>query len=384
MRIGFFTDTFFPNVDGVVTSIQNERSFLSSRGHDVFVFSAGSKSDAAQAADEHVFFFRSISFPPYPMYKLALFPYLGAVSRAREKRLDVVHCHAITSMGLAARRVAGQLDLPLVGTFHTMISDAAQYVTKNQWVKSRTSKVVWRGISLFYKPFDVVTAPSQVTADLLVKHGVRNVTVVPNGLDVHRFSPARDSQVVRTLLELDDDEAMVLVAGRLGFEKNVDVVIQAAKNVLEEKKARFVVTGDGPAKASLLALAKKCGIRDAFEFEGFVNSKALPYYYAAADVLVSASAFETQGLSILEAMAAGCPAVGANALAIPEAIDDGKTGFLFEPFNAGDCAEKILSVLDADSRQKSKWSKAARKKAESYSIERTGQKLLDVYEGVLR
>ncbi|MBI4361004.1 glycosyltransferase [Candidatus Micrarchaeota archaeon] len=383
MRIGFFTDTFLPNIDGVVTSIQNARGFLTRHGHDVYVFSAGSKSDAAQNADENVFFFRSIAFPPYPMYKLALFPYLGAVSKAREKKLDVVHCHAITSMGLAARRVAGQLDLPLVGTFHTMITDATQYVTRNQWIKSRASKVVWRGISLFYKPFDAVTAPSQVTADLLEKHGVARVRVVPNGVDVHRFSPDLDSRVVRSLLGLEDDEAMVLVAGRLGFEKNVDVVIQAAQRVLKKRKARFVVTGDGPARPSLQALAKKAGVRDAFEFEGFVNSKALPYYYAAADVLVSASAFETQGLSILEAMAAGCPAVGANALAIPEAIADGRNGFLFEPFNASDCADKVLAVLDADSRQSSNLSRAARRTAEGYSLEKTGGEWLDVYESVM-
>lgn len=383
MRIGFFTDTFLPNVDGVVTSIQNARFFLSRHGHRVYVFSAGSQSDAAQNADANVFFFRSIAFPPYPMYKLALFPYIGAVSKAREKKLDVVHCHAITSMGLAARRVAGQLGVPLVGTFHTMISDATQYVSKNQWVKSRASKVVWRGISLFYKPFDVVTAPSRVTAELLAKHGVSNVSVVPNGVDTQRFSPDLDASVVRKLLGLDDDESLVLVAGRLGFEKNVDVVVQAAARVLKKKKARFVVTGEGPAKASLLALAKKMGVRDAFEFEGFVNAKALPYYYAAADVLVSASAFETQGLSILEAMAAGCPVVGADALAIPEAVEDGKNGFLFEPFNAADCADRVLDVLDADSRQKNNWSNAARKKAEMYSLEKTGKKLLDVYDSTL-
>ncbi len=383
MRVGFFTDTFLPNIDGVVTSILDYRAFLRSRGHDVYVFSAGSQSDLRQNDDASVYFFRSVTFPPYPQYKLALFPYIGASRAAKQADLDLVHSHAITSMGLAARRASGQLKVPLVGTFHTMVSDVTRYVTKNEWVKKSASKMLWRAVSLFYRPFNVVTAPSHVTASLLEAHGVKNVQVVPNGIDLERFRSDLDSGVVKSLLSIGDDEDVVLVAGRLGFEKNVDVVVRAAKKILQTRKARFVVTGDGPARKSLEALAVSEGVRHAFEFEGFVNKKALPHYFAAADVLVTASGFETQGLSVLEAMACATPVVAANALALPEAVDDGKNGFLFEPFDEADLAEKVVGVLSAGKNQKHKWSRAARKKAEQYDLQKTGQKLLDVYESVL-
>ncbi|MBI5226225.1 glycosyltransferase [Candidatus Micrarchaeota archaeon] len=380
LGVAFFTDTYLPNVDGVVTSLLNTRAYLEAHGHAVYVFSAGSQSDARQNLDPHVTFFRSLTFPPYPQYKLALFPYWTATQAVKRHPVDLIHSHAITSMGLAARHVASQLHKPLVGTFHTMVTDGAQYLTKNEWLKKQSSRVLWRAIALYYRGFDVVTAPSEATADLLKQNGVPDVRVMPNGVDLQRFRPDLDRQLVRQLLGIAPDEQMILVAGRLGYEKNVDVVIKSAKSVLKTHKVRFVITGDGPARPFYEQLAAAQGVRKVFEFEGFVNRKALPYYYAAADGVVSASAFETQGLSLLEAMACGTPCVGADALAIPETIDDGKNGFLFKSFDSHDCAEKIGDLLNQGTREKSAFRKAARCKAEGYSLEKTGQKTLELYE----
>jgi len=380
MRIAYFTDTYLPNVDGVVTSIVNTRSRLQEKGHEVFVFTPGSDADKKLNTDPRVFFFRSVALPQYPQYKLALFPYIGAVQSARKVRPDLIHSHAITSMGLAARSTAWQLKVPIVGTFHTMITDGTQYLTKNEWVKRNASKVLWRGISLFYRGFDVVCAPSHATAELLRHHGVQHVRVLPNGVDTARYHAGLDRAVVRKLLGISPDESVVIVAGRLGYEKNVDVVIKAAKSVLKKRKVRFIVTGDGPARGFYEQLAVSQGVRKSFEFEGFVNSKALPHYYAAADLLVSASAFETQGLSVLEAMACGTPAVVADALALPEAVEDGKSGLLFKPFDAQDCAAKILQALDHGAAKKAAWRKAARKRAESFSLDEAADKTLALYE----
>ncbi len=252
--------------------------------------------------------------------------------------------------------------------------EAAAYIKKN------ASKVLWRGISLFYRGFDAVCAPSHATAELLRHHGVKHVRVLPNGVDTRRYSPTLDRTVVRRLLGIQPDESIVLVAGRLGYEKNVDVVVKAAKSVLKKRKVRFIVTGEGPARGFYEQLAVSQGVRKSFEFEGFVNSKALPYYYAAADVLVSASAFETQGLSVLEAMACGTPAVVADALALPEAVDDGKNGLHFRPFDAHDCSDKILAALNQSPAKKASWRNAARKKAEKFSLDESADKTLALYE----
>jgi len=380
MRLAYFTDTYLPNVDGVVTSIVNTRARLQQSGHEVFVFTPGSQADKKLNTDPRVLYFRSVAFPQYPQYKLALFPFLSAVSAARKVQPDLVHSHAITSMGLAARNTAWQLKKPIVGTFHTMITDSTQYLTKNEWVKKAASNVMWRGIALFYRGFNAVAAPSHATADLLLEHGVPDVRVLPNGVDTARLNPGLDRMLVRTLLGIQPDESMVLIAGRLGYEKNVDVVIKAARRVLKHRKVRFVVTGDGPARGFYEQMAVSQGVRKSFEFEGFVNSKALPYYYAAADLLVTASAFETQGLSVLEAMACGTPCVGADALAIPEAIQDGRNGLLFKSFDANACAEKIMDALDQDARHNAAWRKAARKTAERFSLDKTAEKTLALYE----
>ena len=102
VNVGFFTDTYLPNIDGVVTSMLNYRGELEKRGHKVFVFSSGDRKARMENEDKRVFFFRSAKFPLYPQYKIALFPYSSASEIAKEKKLDLVDCQALASMGLAA------------------------------------------------------------------------------------------------------------------------------------------------------------------------------------------------------------------------------------------------------------------------------------------
>lgn len=382
MKIAYFTDTYLPNVDGVVNSILEMRKQLERKGNEVYVFTSGSSTDRARNTDPHVFYFRSIPFPPYPQYKLALFPYIDAAAKARKNGVELVHSHAIASMGMAARRTASVLDTPLVGTFHTFIASPSitDYLTKSRWVKKVTSRVMWKAISLFYKPFDVVTAPSHVVTGMLKEHAVPHVTTIPNGIDAAFYSPKRNAK--EKLFGLGK-EKIVLVAGRLGWEKNVNVVIKSARHVLKEENARFIVTGEGPAKKHYEMLAEKEGVSSVFEFTGFVPKNLLPYYYSAADCVVSASTFETQGLALMEAQSCGTPCVGANALAIPETINDRKTGYLFEPFNEEDCAEKILSAITMPAKKRKAMQQNARKKALLFSTEKMATKMLNLYESLV-
>lgn len=380
MRIAFFTDTYLPNIDGVVTSIVSFKNELEKRGNRVYIHSSGTGQDEKSNLDPSVFYYPSVKFPPYPQYKLAVFPFTQAKRRVFESEAELVHCHAIASMGLSAIKTAGDLDLPLVGTFHTMVPIATQYMARTELGRKVATAVAWKAVKLFYTPFDLVTTPSKATAKLLEENGLPRVHAVPNGIDLHRFNPGLDKRKIRKKLEIKDTEKMVIVTGRLALEKNVDVVIKAIKLVESEIPVKLVVTGKGPAQQKCEKLVKDLGLRDQVVFTGFVPSQDVPFYCRAADCFATASNFETQGLALLEAMACGVPAVGANSLAIPESIDDGKNGFLFEPFDAEDCAEKILDVLEADGKEYERLCANARKKAEEFSIEKCTDRLLKAYE----
>ncbi|MFH0835971.1 MAG: glycosyltransferase [Candidatus Micrarchaeota archaeon] len=380
MKIAFFSDTYLPNVDGVVTSMTTFKKALEEKNHEVFVYCSGSRKDKKQNKDARVIYYESIKFPPYPQYKLAVFPYASAKKSVEEKKIELIHCHAIASMGLSAMKTAHDLSLPLVGTFHTMIPIATGYVAKTEIGKKLAAAIAWKAVQTFYTPFNVVTTPSHVIAGLLEEHGVKNVVTVPNGIDLNKFNPRLSRQKIRGKLGLGDEEKLIMVAGRMGLEKNIDVIIKSMKQVRKQANAKLLITGDGPARPGCEKLAKELGLANKVIFEGFVPGEDLPYYYRAADCFVTASTFETQGLALLEAMACGVPGVGANSLAIPESIDDGINGFLFEPFNELECAEKITRVLSASEKEAQKMRGEARKKAEQFSVDNCTEKLLKAYE----
>ena len=387
LSIGFFTDTYLPNVDGVVNSMISFRGELERRGNQVHIYSSGDGNAAKKNRDHGVHYYDSFSFPLYPQYKVAYFPF-AAKNDAAGDNLDIIHCHAMASMGLAAMQASKDLGLPLVGTFHTLLPQAAAAYARSAWTKRLAWRVTWRAIRLFYRPFQTVTAPTQVIRALLQEHGVRNAVVVPNGVDTKKFRPGIGGAAVagvRKKLGVKPGEKMVLVAGRLSFEKNVDVLLEAARLMKEGGKQdfKFVITGDGPARALYEKAAREKKVADIVRFTGFVPGKDVPSYYSACDLLATASTFETQGLAVLEAMACGKPAVAANAMALPETVMDGCNGFLFAPFDAEECAEKMACVLSMPKKESAKLGRNARKTAEEYSVQRCTDRLLEVYAKAL-
>jgi len=383
MRVGFFSDTYYPNVDGVVTAMMTYRRELERRGDKVYIFAA--KPSGADTSDKSVFFYDSVAFPPYPQYRLAIFPYM-LTSKARRAKLDLVHSHAITTMGLASIKAARDLKVPLVGTFHTMVPIAAKYYTrKNPVARFLADKLLWGSIKTFYSPFQLVTAPTKVICDILEAQGIEKTFRVPNGVDTARFSPKVDPTPVRKILGIKPGEKVIMSAGRVSLEKEIPVIVRACKQLEEDgEDFRLVITGDGPAFKSVKKLVSELGLSDRTVMPGFCRPYELPFYYAAADVYVTASTFETQGLAMLEAMSCGKPVVGANSLAIPETVKDNYNGYLFDPHNHFDCATKISKVINASPARRAALSKAARRTAEGLSIEKSTDRLLEAYSLVMK
>jgi glycosyltransferase involved in cell wall biosynthesis len=382
LKVAFFTDTYLPNVDGVVNAMISYKHELEKRGDSVYIFTSGTDADEKEFGNKQTFYFESLIFPPYPQYKVAVFPF-NSIRYARKARVHLIHSHAIASMGVAAIASAKTLNLPLVGTFHTMLPKTSFVLTKNSFGRKIFSQFAWSAIERFYSPFDLVTAPSKTIVKLLNKNGIQNTAVAPNGVDIKKFAPVYDPKIVRALLGIKPHEKILLTAGRLSDEKNVDVLLKAFVKVIKEKDAKFIIQGDGPAKAKLQKLTKKLHLEKDVIFTGFVKSYEVPFFYCAADAFATASTFETQGLALLESMACQKVCIGANSLAIPELLDNGRNGYLFKPFDEADCTEKILTALILKDGKKNRIEENARKTALQFSIEKSTDKLLAAYEKVL-
>lgn len=378
MRIAFYTDTYLPNRDGVVTSILNFRKELERRGHEVFIFASGTKKQKMENKDPKVFFYRGIPFKPYPQYKIALFPFLSSRT-VRKLDIDIVHSHGIATMGWAAQRAARSLKVPYIATLHTLIPLATHYLVKGERTKRVVTTIAWKYLKIYFNNCDAPTAPSRTIKEVMEAHGIKETYVLPNGIDFKKFSRSSDGKEVRRWWGLED-KRVILHLGRLVLEKNLDVLIRAALFILEEEPdTRFLIVGKGPAAHHYMKMTKEMGVDRYFIFTGFVEDRYVPQYYAAADVVIIPSKFETQGLVTLEAMAAGRKVVGANYLATKEIISDGVNGFLFNPDDPEDCAEKVIKALKADKGM----TEAARKKASEYSVERCTDRLIRFYEEMM-
>lgn len=373
MRIAFFTDTYHPNHDGVVRAIDDFKAELTRRGDSVFVVSSGTLGDRRVNTNRDVQYHTSLRLPPYPQYKVALFPYPRSLVACQRRRIELVHSHGLGPMGVASVTTAKALRLPLVGTFHTLLPQGVRNYTKRPRVADFLERSTWRALSLFYKPFDVVTAPSKVMCELLDEHGVEGARVVPNAVDSAKFKPSAS----RSWLEKKTGRKgpFVLSLGRVSHEKNIPLVIDAFAEARRELGGgTLVVAGGGPQLAELKALKPSNVV-----FTGFVEERDLAKYYSAADAFVSASTFETQGLALLEAMACGTPVAGADSLAIPEVVKTGKNGYLFEANEIGACAEAIVKAASA----KKKLSSACRATALKYSVGKCTDELVKAYAKAL-
>ena len=379
--IAFYTDSYFPAVDGVVTSIMNFKKGLEKRGHKVYIFASVDPDVKGKYSKEDVFLYDGIEFKPYPQYSVAFFPY-NAVLKGLEVKPDLIHAHTPFFMGFAGLVASKLGKAPLVGSFHTMINDKAlinDYYPKNKALKEFTAKYIWGYTKFFYRRCNMTITPSNRIGSMLRKYKVPNVKTVPNSIDLSVFNARVKKGSFREDLKIREDESMILYLGRISREKKLETMIRAAAKLSKKKNIKFVIGGSGPALVYYQNMVKRLNVEKEVKFIGFVDQKKLPSLYASADAVCMPSTFETQGIVALEAMAVGRPVVGADSMALSDIIKNGING---EKFQAGDyigCAQKIEKVLNNSERYKI----GTINTASEFSIENITDRLLDAYRLVL-
>ncbi|MCK5547684.1 MAG: glycosyltransferase [Thermoplasmata archaeon] len=378
MKVAMFTDTYLPNVDGVVTSILSIRRGLKDEGHEVMIFAP---EDERGPEEKNTVYCKAKEFKMYPGYKMAsILP--------REKKImkdfnpDLIHAHGIAGMCIKSLWFAKDLDVPAILTFHTMVTDAIELYSPLSLKSDFLKRLIKIYLRTAIQRYDAVIVPgSSILGEIEeIAPKMRGVEVVHTGVDTGRFRPDIDCSDILDKWNLRGKDVLLTV-GRISEEKNLEVLIEALPHVKKEMpNVKLLVVGDGPAIPKYKGLVGSMGLDNDVIFTGYVDDEDLPKYYCCCGIFATASTFETQGLVILEALASGKLVVGPDYRAVPEFVIDGKTGYLFEPNGVTSCARAVLKGFkSADTIGKN-----AKDLAEKHSIESSTKKLIGVYERVLK
>ena len=379
MKIAMFTDSYYPAVDGVVTSLSTVSRELERIGHEVFIF-APEPPNGEKVQDitkGGTFYFRSFRFKHYPQYRSAFLP-SNKNRILRKLGVDLIHTHGMTFMGVKGLSAGRHFGVPVATTYHTMMHEAANIYNPLPLPRSTMVSLTVRYVRLFLNRLDAVVVPTRPILEELVRMAPRMpyTAVIPTGVDTNRFRPGNVNSPIREQYGIDDSP-LILYVGRVAFEKNIDSILRNLHRV-SDSSAKLMIVGEGPARRHIEQLVHSLGLQDRVIFTGFIPDSQLVDYYSASDVFISASKFETQGLSMLEAMSCGKPVVSINYRAVTDYIVDGENGFLYNEFS-DNMAETIDRALSSDASIR----KNARRTAERYSKERTSRSLSELYSKIL-
>ncbi|QKY19550.1 glycosyltransferase [Halolamina sp. CBA1230] len=364
--VAAFTDTYLPTVNGVTYTVQSWRDRWQARGGRMEVVYPDAPEYEPEP-DEHPV--RSLPLPIYAGYRLGAPRVPDTVTD-----VDVVHAHTPFAIGLAGLRLAQKRELPLVASFHTPTSEYAAYLSSWGPVKKPTAALSRRYESWFLNKADAVVVPSESTGEYVATElGVDSPEVVPNGVDTERFRPV-DPTAFRERHDLPTDRTLVGYTGRHGHEKSLPAIIAACDRL--DREVTVVFGGDGPARAELEEAARKLNV-DA-RFLGFLDREELPAFYAGLDAFLFPSPVETQGLVALEAFACGTPVVGVDSGALSDTVDEGVTGYHFEPDDVDGFADAIARTLDERERLREN----CLDRRASISVEHAVDRLTEIYAAV--
>ena len=384
MRIGIFTETWAPYISGLVTSEVMLKNALEKLGHTVYVVTANLQDFKYDYNEkERILKIPGVPTGIYDSRLTSVYP-IKAVKMIKEWDLDVIHSQTEFSIGTFARVLGKQLDIPIVHTYHTMYEDYVYYITKGHF--DGASKKLVEYLTKFYcdKTIQELIVPTRKTYDLFKEKYKydRNVHIIPTGIEIDRFYKEKialdRANKLKSQLNITTKDTVLLFVGRIASEKNIKFLLDAHVDILKKhKNAKLLIVGDGPDLEEYKNLVVKYKIQNNVIFTGKVPWDDIPVYYNISDIFVTASHTETQGLTVVEAMAASLPVIALNDEAFRNTVVDGLTGELFN--NKKEYINKINSLI-GDINKINNMGNQGRINSEAYSSKYFAERVLDVYE----
>ena len=341
MNIGIFTDSYFPQLSGVATSIKTLKDALEKQGHNVFIFTTTDPHIKKGAVEANIFRFSSVPFISFTDRRVAFRGFFEATKVAREVKLDIVHTQTEFALGMIGKYVAHQLKIPAIHTYHTMYEDYLHYVLNGHLLRPYHVK---QFTNVYLKNMDGVIAPSKRVEALLKRYRVDiPMRVIPTGVDVNSLNKAANNDM-RQELGIPADAPVLLTLSRVAEEKKIDRILNAMPEIIDEfPETRLVIAGDGPDMEVLQEQVERLTLEDNVIFTGDVPHDDVGSYYKMADLFVSASDTETQGLTYIEALASGTKCVVYDTDYTEHVFDDDELGKVFN--GPGEMLSEILFYL---------------------------------------
>ena len=347
MRILMVSDVYFPRVNGVSTSIETFRRTLAAQGIEVRLVVPRYGDEAEESGVVRV---AGRPIPGDREDRLVGWRAMQRAVLAAAQDCDLIHIQTPFIAHYAGLKAARKLGLPVVATYHTLFEEYLQHYAPflpASWLKGQARAFSRRQCNAL----DAVVVPSTAMRQRLEAYGVTTpLHVLPTGLPLAQFARG-DGPAFRARHGIPVGQPVALFVGRVAHEKNIGFLLEA---LLHARRLRpevlLVVAGEGPAMADLQAQVRALGLHGAVRFIGYLDrQRELPDCYAAADVFVFASRTETQGLVLLEAMAAGLPVIALAEMGTIDILAPGRGAFCppAEPKGFGEMLGHFLNRSEA-------------------------------------
>ena len=325
MKILITTDTYRPTINGVVTSIESLKKALDRLGHDVRILTFSDSFNSKQEGD--IYYMGSLGAGKfYPDARMNKLFYNRFYEDIMDWKPDIVHSQTEFTMFIQAKKIAKDLDIPLLHTYHTVYEDYTHYFSLNKKIGKELAKQFTKQI---IKTTDGVVVPTNKIYNLLTEYNIHeDIYVASTGINVRKLSECDDFDI-RSGYKIPEDKHIVLFLGRIGKEKNITEILQYLENI-DRDDIVFIIAGAGPFLSELKDICSNSKIRDRLIFTGMIDSSKVGNFYSKADVFVSASTSETQGLTFIESMACSTPIICRHDDCLDGVLIEGKTGFGYD------------------------------------------------------
>lgn len=378
MKILITSDTYVPMVNGVVTSILNLKEQLENLGHEVRVLALS--PDFTSKFENGVYYIRSFSLNIYPGVRAANPRTHCFMDEIISWKPDIIHTQCEFFTMHFAQKIAKELQIPIVHTYHTMYDHYADYLIPGRRDKTAiVSKVLQRVL----KNLDTIIAPTQKAKLSLENYHIPSpIVVIPTGINLSRFQQTlseEEREHLKNRLHIPQGKHILVTVGRLGKEKNIEEILQFLSRLKREDWV-FLIIGDGPYKPELEEMTKQLNLQDNVIFAGMVPAENTWKYYQLGDLFVSASISETQGLTYVEALASGIPLVCRKDSCLEGVLEPGYNGFWYT--EEAEFAEEIQKILDAENREL--FAAQARESSQKFSKENFGLAVEHLYQDLLK
>lgn len=329
LRIGQFSESFFPIVDGVGRVVFNYASKLADKGHECYVITPMTDMGYRGKFPFEIVDYNSITVPRTPQYRMGL----ATLDKHYKERVemidfDIIHAHTPFTAGMEAIRLSKKHKSPIIGTFHSKYYEDFYKATGAELIANLGVKYVVK----FYEKCDQVWTVSKNSAETLREYGYGgDITIIENGTALSEPQP-EDERAVREMFGLTEEEPILLYVGQLDWKKNIIKILEASKYLLREgMDFRLVMAGQGSDRDDILQKACEMGLGGIIIFTGHIaDMSLLNGLYQCADLLVLPSTYDTSSLVMREAAAMYTPCVVVGQSAPSEVIRDGINGYVSE------------------------------------------------------